>query len=55
MTKKKKEIILKALKAAFPHTVPILAGFLFLGITWLFDAAILKQWAIPSLPFQLQN
>ncbi len=34
MTKKKKEIILKALKAAFPHTVPILAGFLFLGITY---------------------
>ena len=25
---------LKALKAAFPHTIPILAGFLFLGISY---------------------
>lgn len=25
---------IKALKAAFPHTVPILAGFLFLGMTY---------------------
>ena len=32
MTKKKE--IIKAFKAAFPHTVPILAGFLFLGITY---------------------
>ena len=25
---------LRALKAAFPHTIPILAGFLFLGMTY---------------------
>ena len=25
---------LKALRAAFPHTIPILAGFLFLGMTY---------------------
>lgn len=25
---------IKSLKAAFPHTVPILAGFLFLGMTY---------------------
>lgn len=25
---------LKALKAAFPHTIPIMAGFLFMGITY---------------------
>lgn len=24
----------RALAAAFPHTVPILAGFLFLGVTY---------------------
>jgi len=29
-----KEIQKKALKAAFPHTIPILTGFLFLGITY---------------------
>lgn len=31
---KKKNIIRKAFKAAFPNTIPILAGFLFLGITY---------------------
>ena len=25
---------IKSLKAAFPHTVPIMAGFLFLGMTY---------------------
>lgn len=32
--KNKKKVILPALKCAFPHTIPILAGFLFLGITF---------------------
>jgi len=27
-------MLLKALKAAFPHTIPIFAGFLFLGMTY---------------------
>ena len=30
----KDNVKLKALKAAFPHTIPILAGFLFLGMTY---------------------
>lgn len=30
----KNEIIKRSLRAAFPYTVPILAGFLFLGITY---------------------
>lgn len=30
----KREILGRALKAAFPHTVPILAGYLFLGMTY---------------------
>ena len=30
----KRAMLLKALKAAFPHTLPILAGFLFLGMTY---------------------
>ena len=34
MTEKKKKVIFQAFKAAFPQTVPILAGFLFLGITY---------------------
>ena len=29
-----RQMTLKALKAAFPHTAPILAGFLFLGMTY---------------------
>ena len=33
MNNRKRKII-TALKAAFPNTVPILAGFLFLGITY---------------------
>lgn len=32
--KKQNGTVLSALKAAFPHTVPILAGFLFLGMTY---------------------
>lgn len=32
--KKTEGVKLKAFKAAFPHTVPILAGFLFLGFTY---------------------
>ena len=34
LMKTDKKIIVKSLKAAFPHTVPILAGFLFLGMTY---------------------
>ncbi len=30
----KKEIIIRSFKAAFPHTVPIFAGFWFLGLTY---------------------
>lgn len=30
----KQNIKLRALRAAFPHTIPILAGFLFLGMTY---------------------
>lgn len=30
----KKDSILKALRSAFPHTIPIMAGFLFLGMTY---------------------
>ena len=29
-----KKVIMKSLRGAFPHTVPIFAGFLFLGITY---------------------
>ena len=29
-----KEILKKAFKAAFPHTIPIFAGFWFLGLTY---------------------
>lgn len=29
-----RKVIIKSLKAAFPHTVPIFAGFLFLGMTY---------------------
>ena len=31
---KKKDILKKAFKAAFPHTIPIFAGFWFLGMTY---------------------
>ena len=31
---KKKRILKKAFLAAFPNTIPILAGFLFLGMTY---------------------
>ena len=36
MSKKKLEkgVLLKAFKAAFPHTIPIMTGFLFLGMTY---------------------
>ena len=30
----KRTMYIKALRAAFPHTIPILAGFLFLGMTY---------------------
>ncbi|MBQ8207203.1 MAG: AzlC family ABC transporter permease [Clostridia bacterium] len=30
----KKNMILRALRSAFPHTIPILAGFTFLGMTY---------------------
>ena len=32
--KDKKQLLIRALRCAFPHTLPILAGFLFLGITY---------------------
>lgn len=32
--KKKRTAAMTALKAAFPHTIPIMAGFLFLGMTY---------------------
>lgn len=32
--KKEKGILIKALRAAFPHTIPIMTGFLFLGMTY---------------------
>ena len=31
---KKKKVIAEAFKAAFPHTIPILAGFSFLGFSF---------------------
>lgn len=31
---RKKEVIINAFKAAFPHTIPILAGFSFLGFSF---------------------
>lgn len=34
MTLQNKKTIFKALKAAFPHTIPIFAGFWFLGLTY---------------------
>lgn len=34
MQNKKEPVRLRAFKAAFPHTIPILAGFLFLGFTY---------------------
>ena len=30
----KRKVLKKALYAAFPNTIPILAGFLFLGMTY---------------------
>lgn len=32
--KLEKGVLIKALKAAFPHTIPIMTGFLFLGMTY---------------------
>ena len=32
--KREKGILIKALRAAFPHTIPIMTGFLFLGMTY---------------------
>ena len=32
--KDKQQLLIRALRCAFPHTLPILAGFLFLGITY---------------------
>jgi predicted branched-subunit amino acid permease len=34
MMKTKKETAIKALKAAFPQTIPILAGYVFLSIAY---------------------
>lgn len=32
--KDRKRMLLKALKAAFPHNIPVIAGFTFLGIAY---------------------
>lgn len=34
MTEKKKDSFIKALRAAFPHTIPVLTGFLVLGMAY---------------------
>lgn len=41
---------LRALRAAFPHTVPILTGFLFLGMTYgVYMASLGFSWIYPTL------
>ena len=41
---------LRALRAAFPHTVPILTGFLFLGMTYgVYVASLGFSWVYPTL------
>ena len=41
---------LRALRAAFPHTVPILTGFLFLGMTYgVYVASLGFSWIYPTL------
>ena len=41
---------LQALRAAFPHTVPILTGFLFLGMTYgVYMASLGFSWIYPTL------
>ena len=41
---------LQALRAAFPHTVPILTGFLFLGMTYgMYMASLGFSWIYPTL------
>lgn len=41
---------LTALRAAFPYTLPILAGFLFLGITCgIYAASLRLPWWVPTL------
>lgn len=40
----------RALRAAFPHTVPILTGFLFLGITYgVYMSSLGFSWIYPTL------
>ena len=40
----------RALRAAFPHTVPILTGFLFLGMTYgVYMASLGFSWIYPTL------
>ena len=40
----------RALRAAFPHTVPILTGFLFLGMTYgMYMASLGFSWIYPTL------
>lgn len=41
---------LRALRAAFPHTVPILTGFLFLGMTYgVYMSSLGFSWIYPTL------
>lgn len=47
---KQRSLILPALKAAFPHTIPIFAGFLFLGMTYgIFMNVSGFAWWFPGL------
>ena len=46
----KGSVKLRALQAAFPHTVPILTGFLFLGMTYgVYVASLGFSWVYPTL------
>ena len=40
----------RALRAAFPHTVPILTGFLFLGMTYgVYMSSLGFSWIYPTM------
>ena len=49
MDSRRHDVILPALKAAFPLTIPILAGFLFLGLTCgIFAESLGLAWWMPT-------
>ena len=49
MTESKHATVATALKAAFPYTIPILAGFLFLGLTCgIFAESLGLAWWMPT-------